>query len=47
MPPNSSLINPVSGRCLDRPDGNTANGTALQIWDCAGNAAQPWVLPQS
>ncbi|MGE7433894.1 ricin-type beta-trefoil lectin domain protein [Kitasatospora sp. NPDC001175] len=31
----------LPGKCLD--DGNsTANGTAVQLWDCNGGAAQTW-----
>ncbi|MDX6208196.1 MAG: Ricin-type beta-trefoil lectin domain-like, partial [Frankiales bacterium] len=35
---------PQSGRCLDDPSGNTANGTALQLYDCNGNSAQVFTL---
>ncbi|MFI5890430.1 hypothetical protein ACIA5D_09955 [Actinoplanes sp. NPDC051513] len=24
------------------PDSNTADGTAAQVWDCAGTANQKW-----
>ncbi|WP_159104561.1 ricin-type beta-trefoil lectin domain protein [Plantactinospora sp. BB1] len=41
--PNFSLVNPVSGRCLDVPGSNTTNGTALQIHDCNGSNAQRWM----
>jgi hypothetical protein len=41
---NGSLLNPQSGRCLDDPSGNTANGTRLQIWVCNGSGAQRFVL---
>jgi streptogrisin C len=27
---------------VDVPNGNTANGTQLQIWTCNGTAAQKW-----
>ncbi|MGC5224456.1 ricin-type beta-trefoil lectin domain protein [Micromonospora sp. DT81.3] len=40
---DGSIVNPVSGRCLDA-DG-TANGTRLQLWDCAGSANQQWSTP--
>jgi len=32
----------ASGRCLDAPAAQTANGTYLQIWDCNGGVAQHW-----
>ncbi|MFD0567236.1 RICIN domain-containing protein [Kitasatospora saccharophila] len=41
---DGSLLNPQSGRCLDAPSGNTANGTRLQLWDCNGSAAQKFAL---
>ncbi|MGI5185121.1 ricin-type beta-trefoil lectin domain protein [Dactylosporangium sp. CA-152071] len=41
---DGSLRNPQSGRCLDSPNGATANGTALRIWDCNGSAAQQFRL---
>ena len=37
---NGSLLNPQSGRCLDVPSGNTANGTPLQLYDCNNQAPQ-------
>ncbi|MET8716527.1 endo-1,4-beta-xylanase [Streptomyces sp. NPDC004735] len=33
-----------SGRCLDVPDSNTADGTQLQLWDCNNATNQQWVL---
>jgi alpha-galactosidase len=33
-----ALVGAASGRCLDVPGGNTANGTQPIIWDCNGNA---------
>jgi len=32
----SELVGAASGRCLDVPGGNTANGTQPIIWDCHG-----------
>ena len=32
----------LAGKCLDVDGGGTANGTQVQIWTCAGNAAQTW-----
>ena len=42
--PWGTLINPASGKCLDDPAGNTANGTQLVIWTCNGNSNQRWVV---
>ncbi|MFE6904515.1 ricin-type beta-trefoil lectin domain protein [Streptomyces sp. NPDC057717] len=32
----------ASNRCIDALDGQTANGTPLQIWDCGGVNWQKW-----
>jgi hypothetical protein len=37
--PNGTLLNPISGRCLDAP------GTRLQLWDCHAGSNQRWKLP--
>ena len=39
----SSCQNGVCNKCLDLRDGSTANGTAIQIWDCNGTPNQQWV----
>jgi hexosaminidase len=31
-----------SGRCIDVPGSNTADGTAVNLWDCNGGANQTW-----
>ncbi|MEV6977171.1 ricin-type beta-trefoil lectin domain protein [Kitasatospora sp. NPDC093806] len=31
-------------KCVGVKDGNTANGTPVQIWDCLGNTAQNWKM---
>ncbi|SFW91101.1 non-reducing end alpha-L-arabinofuranosidase family hydrolase [Amycolatopsis australiensis] len=36
-----------SGRCLDVPNGNQADGTSLQIYDCSGGANQQWTATSS
>ena len=36
----STLAASHSGRCLDVPEGKTANGVLLQQWDCRNNANQ-------
>ncbi|RSM38659.1 alpha-galactosidase [Actinoplanes sp. ATCC 53533] len=43
-PPESTttLVSAASGRCLDVPNSNTANGTQPVIWDCGGAANQRW-----
>jgi lysophospholipase L1-like esterase len=38
----NALAGAASGRCLDVPGGNTANGTQPIIWDCSGAANQQW-----
>ena len=38
------LVGVASGRCLDVPGGNTANGTQPIIWDCSGGANQRWTV---
>jgi len=40
----TAIVNTNSGRCLDVPGATTTPGTALQIFDCNGSAAQQWVL---
>ncbi|MET0417562.1 MAG: ricin-type beta-trefoil lectin domain protein, partial [Actinoplanes sp.] len=32
------------GRCLDVAGANSANGTAVQLWECNGTAAQRWTF---
>jgi len=41
---NGSLLNPQSRLCLDDPNGNTGNGTHLQIFTCTGAANQVFTL---
>ncbi|MEV0430940.1 ricin-type beta-trefoil lectin domain protein [Micromonospora sp. NPDC050495] len=43
-PPTTSgtLVSAASGRCLDVPQSNTANGTQPVIWDCNGGSNQRW-----
>ena len=38
------LVSAASGRCLDVPNSNTANGTQPVIWDCNGGANQRWTV---
>ena len=44
-PRNGTLVNPVSGKCLDDPAFNTTDGTQLDIYTCNGGANQQWKLP--
>ncbi|MYS00563.1 ricin-type beta-trefoil lectin domain protein, partial [Streptomyces sp. SID4940] len=32
------------GKCVDVAAGGTANGTAVQLYDCNGTAAQQWTV---
>ncbi|MGI5240201.1 extracellular catalytic domain type 1 short-chain-length polyhydroxyalkanoate depolymerase [Dactylosporangium sp. CA-139066] len=40
----TQLVGVASGRCLDVPGGNTANGTQPIIWDCHGATNQQWTV---
>lgn len=35
-----------TGKCLDDPSGNTANGTKIQLWSCTGKSNQSWTTVQ-
>src|SRR2546430_11602097 len=46
-PPRSTLFPYTtlfrsSGKCLDDPNSNTANGTQLILWTCNGGANKQW-----
>jgi lysophospholipase L1-like esterase len=41
-PTAGALVSASSGRCLDVPGSNTANGTQPVVWDCSGGANQRW-----
>lgn len=34
----------LAGKCLDVAGGSSANGTAVQLYDCNGSAAQKWTV---
>ncbi|WP_326999728.1 ricin-type beta-trefoil lectin domain protein [Dactylosporangium sp. NBC_01737] len=36
-----------SGLCVDVPNAGTANGTAVNLWDCNGGGNQSWTLTPS
>ncbi|MEV4516821.1 PHB depolymerase family esterase [Dactylosporangium sp. NPDC049525] len=40
----TTLVGVASGRCLDVPGSNSANGTQPAIWDCHGGANQQWTV---
>lgn len=41
-PAEFALVGAASGRCLDIPQSNTANGTQPVVWDCHSGANQRW-----
>jgi hypothetical protein len=43
----TELRGTASGRCLDVPNGTTANDTQTEIWDCNAGANQLWTLNSS
>ncbi|MEU8819701.1 ricin-type beta-trefoil lectin domain protein [Actinoplanes sp. NPDC048796] len=47
VPTATALVSASSGRCLDVPNSNTANGTQPVIWDCNRNANQQWTVSGS
>ena len=44
VPASTTLVSTSSGRCLDVPNSNTANGTQPIIWDCNGATNQKWTV---
>ncbi|MEU8575776.1 ricin-type beta-trefoil lectin domain protein [Streptomyces asoensis] len=43
-PSRSGSFVGLAGKCLDVAGGSTANGTAVQLYDCNGSAAQRWTV---
>lgn len=43
-PSTTTFVSAASGRCLDVPQSNTANGTQPVIWDCNGQSNQQWAV---
>ncbi|MFI5895039.1 ricin-type beta-trefoil lectin domain protein [Actinoplanes sp. NPDC051513] len=41
------LVGGQSGRCVDVPNGATANGTQTQLYDCSGGSSQRWTYTSS
>jgi predicted alpha-1,2-mannosidase len=44
VPPRTGRISGLAGKCADVDQGNPANGTKVQLWDCNGSTAQQWTL---
>ena len=45
MPAAGQIISAYNtAKCTDDNDFGTANGTAIQIWDCNGQSNQQWTL---
>lgn len=40
----TGAITGYGGKCIDVASASTANGTAIQLYDCNGSAAQKWTL---
>jgi hypothetical protein len=38
----TGTITGIGGKCVDVAGASTANGTAIQLWDCNATAAQSW-----
>ncbi len=41
----SGTITGLGGKCVDVAGASTTNGTAVQLYDCNGTAAQSWTRP--
>ena len=39
-----AAITGLAGKCVDVAGANSANGTAVQLYDCNGTAAQQWTV---
>src|SRR6185295_6290723 len=47
MPAGAAGAGPITGlggKCVDVAGAATANGTAIQLYDCNGTAAQRWTV---
>jgi hypothetical protein len=42
MAADAGPITGLAGKCVDVAGANSANGTAVQLWDCNGSGAQRW-----
>ena len=41
-PPTGGTITGLGGKCMDVASASSANGTAIQLYDCNGTTAQQW-----
>ncbi|MGW6640718.1 family 16 glycosylhydrolase, partial [Streptomyces cyaneofuscatus] len=41
-PPGAKTIRGIGGKCVDVAGASSANGTAVQLYDCNGTGAQQW-----
>ncbi|QIQ02499.1 ricin-type beta-trefoil lectin domain protein [Streptomyces liangshanensis] len=41
---STGTLRGLAGKCLDAAAGSSANGTAVQLYDCNGSAAQNWTV---
>ncbi len=41
---SGAVVNAVNDKCLDVAAGDSANGTAVQLYDCNGTSAQEWAF---
>jgi hypothetical protein len=41
---HTGAITGIGGKCVDVAGANTANGTAVQLYDCNGTGAQQWTV---
>ncbi|QUQ65373.1 TIM-barrel domain-containing protein [Kutzneria sp. CA-103260] len=42
--PTGPITSALAGKCIDVNNAGTANGTAVQLWDCNGTSAQQWTV---
>lgn len=50
LPASAATAGPIKGlggKCIDVASASTANGTAIQLYDCNGSAAQQWSVGNS
>ncbi|WP_407648942.1 ricin-type beta-trefoil lectin domain protein, partial [Actinacidiphila epipremni] len=46
-PPPAAVSGPIRGlgsKCVDVAGASSANGTAVQLYDCNGTSAQTWTV---
>jgi glucosylceramidase len=41
---STGTLTGLAGKCLDAAGGSSANGTAVQLYDCNGSTAQQWTV---